>query len=633
MLSTLRNQAGGLWAKLLLAFLILTFAVWGIEDILQNRSNSAAVAEVGSETITQPQLARAAEHELEAMRRVMGGNVSPELARSLGIHSQALNKMINSRLLVLEARRVGLRPSDEDVAANIRSNPSFQGENGRFNKEHFQALLRNAHISEMAYVDDIRRSIGDDILTHTIETSATPLVMQTAVETLYALRNEARTADLLILPLSAVAEPAKPDDTTLTEYYKAHQRDYVATETRILSYITLNRDELSQKQTVTTEAIEAAYSERLAEFKRPELRDVKQMLFGSREAAQKAHDLLKAGKSFADAAKTAQAQNLSKVELKTLPDTAHDSVFALRAGEFTTPVQSPFGWHIFKVESIEAAHQLSLADAREQITRELKASSADNTLNDVSAKLEDALAGGATMEEAVQPFGLKAVKVGPIDHEGNAADGSKAKNLPELENFLKTAFRLEEKTDSTIAAGKAGTLLIVRAESVQPEHVKPFDDVKAQVLNAWQKDTRATKLAELAQSNAAKLKTSPDALTAASGMGGSLISTGKVKRFSTETESKMALPAPLVTELFALSKGQASDAYALGSDRYAIAILRDVAPAGKPEGRDAAAIEEIRRSLAHDMESELLQQYIASLRKRYRVTVNEAVFEQMTAQP
>ena len=69
MLSSLRNQAGSLWAKLLLALLVLSFGVWGIEDMLRNQGNSAAVAEVGSESITQPELARAAEREMEAMRR------------------------------------------------------------------------------------------------------------------------------------------------------------------------------------------------------------------------------------------------------------------------------------------------------------------------------------------------------------------------------------------------------------------------------------------------------------------------------------------------------------------------------------------------------------------------------------
>lgn len=633
MLSSLRNQAGSLWSKILLAFLVLTFAVWGIEDMLRHRGSAAPVAEVGGEPITQQQLARSLERELEGMRRMLGNNFSPELARSLGLHGQVLNKMINSQLLVLEAHRLGIIPSDEAVAARIKRDVSFQ-EDGKFSKERFRALLRGANISEVAYAEDVRRSLGDDILTHAVESSAAPLVTQAAVETMYKLRNETRSITLLTFPLSSVPTPALPEESVLQDYHKAHAQNYSAPEYRTLSYILLNRDELSGKSEPSEEDLKTAYAEREAEFKRPEKRDVKQMLFSSKEAADKAQAELNAGKSFAEVAKAQGAQNagnlsLGYVERSALPDTAQDTVFALKKGGVSPPIESPFGWHIFKVESVQPAKQLGFEEVRAQLTKDFKASHADDGLHEASTKIEDALAGGATLQEAVQPFGLKVYSVGPIDQSGKAPDGSKPANLPEFENFLKTAFRLEEKTDSTTTTGKGSVFFIVRAESVQPAHVRPFDEVKRKVAADWQKDARAAKLSELADAAAKKLASANDPLAAANTLGGQLETFSALKRFGGETEKKNPLPAAMLEEVFTLGKGKASQSYSLGDDRYGIAIVREVTPAKLPT--DTKALDDLRHSLEQTMQSELLQQYLAALRERYGVTVNDAVFEQITA--
>jgi hypothetical protein len=66
MLNAMRSHAGGLAAKILLGLLILSFAVWGVEDMLRNHGSAGPLATVGGHEI--PRAAFAQEYRQEANR-------------------------------------------------------------------------------------------------------------------------------------------------------------------------------------------------------------------------------------------------------------------------------------------------------------------------------------------------------------------------------------------------------------------------------------------------------------------------------------------------------------------------------------------------------------------------------------
>ena len=93
-------------------------------------------------TITSGEFRRTYQAQLQAYRSAYGGNMSEQLLKQLGIDQQILQQMVDEQAAVAEARRVGIRVSDEEVRQRIFAIPAFQ-ENGQFiGDQRYQQLLR-----------------------------------------------------------------------------------------------------------------------------------------------------------------------------------------------------------------------------------------------------------------------------------------------------------------------------------------------------------------------------------------------------------------------------------------------------------------------------------------------------------
>src|SRR5262249_35420730 len=117
-------------------------------------------------------------------------------------------------------------------------------------------------------------------------------------------------------------------------------------------------------------------------------------------------------------------------------------------------------------------------------------------------RLEDDLAGGASLKEAAEGLKLKVHTLGAFNKDGNAPDGSKAE-LPALDKFLDTAFKTDAKTQSSLVASKGGTYYMRRVDSATREHVRPLEEGRDKVTAGWQKQERVKQLGDLAQKIAA----------------------------------------------------------------------------------------------------------------------------------
>jgi peptidyl-prolyl cis-trans isomerase D len=126
MLDSLRRGASGWTAKIMMGFLVLSFAVWGINDVFTGNSQTD-VAEVGGEPISLVQYERALENQTREFSQRLGTPLTRQQAHQYGIDSAALAQLIGLTAMDLGARKAGLAVSDETVARNITSDPALAG--------------------------------------------------------------------------------------------------------------------------------------------------------------------------------------------------------------------------------------------------------------------------------------------------------------------------------------------------------------------------------------------------------------------------------------------------------------------------------------------------------------------------
>jgi peptidyl-prolyl cis-trans isomerase D len=630
MLNEFRSAASGFAAKILLALLVLSFGIWGVGDMVRHPGSTRTVATVGGTPIYVEYYQAALRREIETLQKSLGEQATPELIKEFHPEKRALQTLIHQTLLKQEAQSIGVIPSDADVVKRIRSTPNFQT-GGKFDKNLLETVLKNNHMSEKNYVERLRQDLATGLIINTMSVSLP--VTDIAVKTWYEARDEQRGATLYILGEQLAGAAATPKTGELEDYFAKHAASFTAPEYRSVSYVTVKPEDARNKINVSEEALLAAYKDRIDEFKRPERRDVDQLLFASEADAKKASDDITGGKTFDEVAKTAPITNkgsvsLGKVEHDRILDSAADDVFALPQGGVTKPIQSAFGWHIFRVKSIEAPSTAPLSDVRAMLEKDVKAQMQEDAQNSYTNKLEDALAGGATLPEVAKEFNLTLQTVGPILRSGKSPSGAAVK-LPELDKFLDTAFATQEKSESPLIGSKNGVYYILRVDSVTPERNRSLDEVRASVTEAWQRDMRSARLSDIATTIASKFadKKSRDAAIAQYHLSPAF--TGALKR-SSEKAGAIALPQPLVADIFKRAPGDSTDLQPLATGGYIIAIAGDHIAAPPMDKKTA---DDIRKSLEDTMNKEVIEAYLRYLEQKHPVVINEQLLEALNKQP
>lgn len=624
MLSSMRKSASSWIVRFLLFLLVLSFGVWGIGDFLTGHVDTS-VATVGGEKIT------AAAFQTEYRRIVtnaseqLGSTIDTAQARRMGLPNLALAQITNRVLLDQEATRLHVVVSNRVVADNIRADKNFAGQSGQFDKALFDRILANQGWSEAYYVQLVRGNLVRqeliDAIVAGVQTAPAALV-----DTLFRYEAEQRTANLLLLPPPPLSSIADPDAKTLDAYYHAHAARYTAPEYRTISFIALDPSAVADQIKISDADLEKEYQAHKAAYVTPEKRTVSQMLFSAKAPAETAYRELAAGKPFNAVAAALLHQKPQDLVLGTLtktqlPKDLQEPVFALAKGGLTKPVKDSFGWHILTVSAITPGHTAPLAAVKDQLRKDILADRAGNVLYHLSNKLQDALAGGATLAEAATKFGLKAVHVSAIDSEGNDPAGKPVTGLPPMKTFLKTVFNAPIGGQPQILDTGDNGYVALAVQGAIPPKLRPLATIRAKVVADWKKDDQGKEAKAEAEKIAVSVNKGAKLSDFARLGGGKLVQIGPVARNGKGQGGDRATPR-LLAAIFAAKPGTAVTGPGIKSDQTVVAVVTRIitpSPAMAPAERDKLA-----KSIATDMENDLVGQYREALGRRFGISVNQA---------
>ncbi|MCH2548084.1 MAG: SurA N-terminal domain-containing protein, partial [Alphaproteobacteria bacterium] len=491
MLQNLHNKAAGFFVKVLLGLLVASFAVWGIGDIFRSSPNSAVV-QVGDEAVTAQEMKFALDEEIANYRRMLGDQYSSELIKNIGVPAQVLQKLVQQHLVEEEINDLGLVIPDSHMMTELRTNPSFHNEENKFDAQRFKTLLASNNLSEARYLSLLSKEQSADMLLQSL--FAGIRAMDVAAELAYLYDNESRTVDLLIFKPEMIATIADPSDIELERFYNENSENFKAQEHRVISMVALDVNNLLKNITVDDEDILIEYQNRIDNYRIPEKRDVKQLLFEDAGTAQQAADALSNGDSIEKIAKELNAINenlsLGNIGAADIMSEAQQPVFTLKKGEHTQPIESSFGWHVFKVTNITPEFTRPLEDVKENLTTDIRTQRVGSEAYELSNTLQDDLAGGATLEESAQSVDTQIKVFGPISMDGTAPDGTTA-SLPEgYPRLLASAFELAEGETSNLMETDNGSFYALRVDSILPERVRALDEIKGLVIAKWKEQQK-----------------------------------------------------------------------------------------------------------------------------------------------
>ena len=618
MLRFLRKYSSSTGVKILYGVLAALFILWGVGAIGGERRENVAV--VYGQAISRRDVEQATAALTRQYEQLLRGR--PDLLRGLDLSGQALNQLIEHALLRHEAARLGITVTDADLLDAITRMPELQ-QDGRFDRRRLEAVLRGERVS-----GEFEDAVRQDILRRRLEALVTDGVGVSDGELEERWRFDHEKANLAFVR-SAVADLAATitlSDEELQKYLDAHPDPYRVPARVRARYVAYRpADFLSQVEIKDDDVAEYYALHKEDKFTEPEQVRARHILVkvapdaaaeAKAAARKKAEELLakvKAGADFAALAKersddpgsAAKGGDLGLFPRGRMTPAFEEAAFALQAGGVSDVVETPFGFHVIKVEEHRPGGVKPLAAVHDEIVETVKQERARALARQQAEEDRRKIARGTPFAEALAGR--------TIEETPAFAKGAEVPGVGRVPGFAESAFALREGEVSDLIEGPDAIYLLTPF-AYSEAHVEPLDEVRERVAA----DARRERAEAAARERAEKLLARAREIgleQAAAEAGLRVEETGPFER--ADAIPKIGRVAELTADAFTLTPDAplAPKVYTTGGDAI-VAALRARTPA------DMAGFEsaknELRATLERQKREAVRTAWVSYLKQRAR---------------
>jgi peptidyl-prolyl cis-trans isomerase D len=640
MLDRMRRHRG--WLKWSLAVVVVAMALFFIpSDWLAptpttvGAAPNEVIAEVEGRELTAGEFQQRYLAQLQAYREQFGGTINSQLLRQLGIEQQILTQMIDEEVALLEARRHGIRVSDDELARQILSLPGLQ-ENGRFIGEaRYRQLLQsqNPPMTPAAFEESLRRSMIIERLRAALTDWI--VVSDAELEGEYRRRNEKVKLQLVVFTADRFRDKVVVTDADVAAYYEANKAQYRIGEQRKIRYLLLDRDEWRKRIVVPASDVQRYYNNNIEQFQTPEQVRASHILLKTAgkdeaEVRTRAESILaqaKAGADFAELAKTFSEDEATRdkggdldyfTRGRMVPEFER-AAFALEPGQISDLVRSQFGFHIIKVVDKRPASTRPLDEVRQLIQEQLAYEITDQQITARAQQLDNRIEAPGDLDEAAAELGLR------VQESGFFQRDDPIPGLGAAPQVAAVAFQLQPNAVSRAVAAPRGPVFLTVTERRDP-YLPPLDEVRDRV----REDVVRARALDLARQRAAQLvaplKSARDFTAVARAQGVEVRETELLPRGSPLPEVGISPEVDRI--VFSLPVGGVSEPIA-AADAVVIARVAerdDVTPAEFRQARET-----FRAELLTERRSRFFSAYMSRVKARLRIEVHDDVLRRLRA--
>ena len=309
MLSLMRKHAGSWIIKFILGAVILAFIPFGYG--LYQDERESQVASVDGEPILYSEYLRLFNNQLEQMRQSFGTALDDDMIKSLGLRERALNQLIDSKLMLAEAKRLKFRVSDAEVADTIGKIEVFQTA-GVFDRRRYEYILDQNRITPEQFETQQKQSMLINKVRSIVANNLT--VSDAEALAWYNWQNVSVDLDFVLFN-PVTYKNIETDEQKIESYYNKNKSSYQKEAEVKVRYVFFNPAEHKSNIVVNAEESQDYYDTHKEEFSTPQTVEARHILIkvdrkadaGAVEKAKaKAQDVLekaRGGKDFAELAK------------------------------------------------------------------------------------------------------------------------------------------------------------------------------------------------------------------------------------------------------------------------------------------------------------------------------------------
>lgn len=630
MLKSMRDSAQGWLGRVVMAILmsliILSFAIWGIGDIFRGFGENN-LAQVGRIEIGADTFRNAYQTELQRQQRMERRNITNEEAHQYGLDRQVLSRLVGEAALDDQMHGLGLAVSEESIRKAIMKDGNFKGMTGQFDRQNFDAFLRDEGFTEKSYV---RQQRGVQTRHEIIDSLTSGLQLPKALlEAMHRFQTETRSVDYILIPTAAAGALPAPSQGELKRFFQENQTLYGIPEYRGLVILTVTPALIAKPDEVSDGDARTRYEEVKNErFGAPEKRTVEQILYSSEADAKAARAKIDAGKTFGDLLKeknlTSKDASLGTVTRGALIDkSVADAAFSLKEGEVSAPVKAQFGTVIVRTGKIVASTVKPYSEVAGELKHEIALQRAQKDIDRLHDAIEDQRTSGKSLTEAAKSVGIEPRIIATIDAMGNDPQGVPAKDLVDATALMKAAFASDIGVDNDTLRVQGGGYQWFEVTRIDKARDKTFDEAKADVEKAWRDDQAGKSLLAKTAELTKKLDAG-ESLAAIAAAEGKL----EIKHANdVRRAGSSSLAGNVVTQIFNVPVHRAGSVESEDGGRFLFQVADSVVPVFDAQ---APEITNIIGDVKAGLKEDIIAQYLAKLESDIGVKLNAKSFAAAT---
>ena len=506
MLYLMRKYAQSWLIKIVLGVIVVVFVFWGVGSYQSQKGNRIAV--VNGEPIELEEFRGVHNQLLERYRSQFGDALDEELMQRLNLKRQVLDQLINRRLLLQEATRLNLRVTDEEILRAIEQVPAFQ-RNGRFHPEQYDRVLMHNRMTREAFEKNQKNEFLIDKLQNLVFGSIKVSEAE-ALDMYRWLKDKVSLDYVLFKPSEYINIKVTPEE--VETYFSKHKKAYEIPPKVKVRYLLLDFKGFEAQASVSEDEVRTHFDLNEKDYAKPKEVRASHILFKVKQGAKpeaidkarkKALDVLEQARSGADFAGLARKYSddpgsrdkggdLGFFAGDRMVKPFSDAAFAMKSGEISEPVRTPFGWHIIRVEAIHEAKEPVLEEVADLIRSELVKDAARTLAFDRAEQVHEACYGAGNISDVAKINQLKVHETEYFSKHGPV------KGIKEGNRLAQTAFALDENEVSEPFELSNGyyILKLISKEPARIPDLKTVEKNVGQDLIKARKDDLAKKDAE-----------------------------------------------------------------------------------------------------------------------------------------
>jgi len=615
MLAAIRTFAKSWVAAVLIGLLIVSFAIFGINDVFRGTVGDQVI-KAGSRVITSADFRREYDDYRKRLEQQSGQQITPDMASANGLDRQVLNGLATREAFAEMLSKMGVRPSDKLIVAEIQKIPAFFDPiSGRFDRRTFEQRLGENGLTPEDFDQILRDQMAAQHWGAGVGEGLRAPRAYGALAAIYGL--ESRDVAYFNITPANVPAVAAPTDAQLTQFMQQNAAQLTRPEMRVLTLVRFSPQAVAANAPVDPAEMQKLYDFRKDTLSQPETRTIVQIPAKDAAAAQQIQARLARGEAPAAVAK---AVGVDAITYENKPRTAiadrrvAEAAFRLQAGQ-VAQAQGELGLAVVKVLSVTPGRAVTLEEARPMLEAELRKTAAAQKVYEQTQAYDEAHQAGSDLAASAQKAGVPAMTVGPVVQQGVDEQGRPVPGLTPA--ILEQAFSLPAGGESELVDAGGGEYFAVRVERIVAPSMPPLADIRTELARVWSAQETARRMEARANELAERIRKG-EALTAVAASAG--LSVSQATDLSRQNAAQnQALSRELMGRAFS---AKPNEVFVTRAREFAFSVGQVGAVRMQPGPTAAMLAEQSRGELASTMFREIADAAQAAARDKLKVRVD-----------